>query len=121
MRRSGQLCDIIITNHESTQQGNENCLWEVSSVSRLSTLRTVLLLLNRFELRDEHKAELKEAFDVFDREGTGIIDIRGLRVSLGWLGVFESLIQVILRALGFETEKEELKRLVGGSREMILR
>ncbi|EEQ98346.1 centrin, putative [Perkinsus marinus ATCC 50983] len=62
-------------------------------------MKTVSGRYPRFELRDEHKAELKEAFDVFDREGTGIIDIRGLRV--------------ILRALGFETEKEELKRLVG--------
>ncbi|KAF4673150.1 hypothetical protein FOL46_007748 [Perkinsus olseni] len=53
----------------------------------------------RFELRDDHKAELKEAFDVFDNDGTGTIDVRDLRVAL--------------RALGFEPEKDELKRLVG--------
>ncbi|KAF4708080.1 hypothetical protein FOZ62_007368, partial [Perkinsus olseni] len=53
----------------------------------------------RFELRDDHKAELKEAFDVFDNDGTGTIDVRDLRVAL--------------RALGFEPDKDELKRLVG--------
>ncbi|EER15235.1 calmodulin, putative [Perkinsus marinus ATCC 50983] len=53
----------------------------------------------RFELREEHKTELKEAFDVFDNEGTGTIDIKDLRVAL--------------RALGSEPGKEEMKRLVG--------
>ncbi|KAF4675876.1 hypothetical protein FOL47_007117 [Perkinsus chesapeaki] len=53
----------------------------------------------RFELRSEHKAELKEAFDVFDNDGSGTIDVKDLRV--------------VLRALGFEPDKDELKRLVG--------
>lgn len=41
-----------------------------------------MVLLSRFELREEHKTELKEAFDVFDNEGTGTIDIKDLRVCI---------------------------------------
>jgi Ca2+-binding EF-hand superfamily protein len=52
----------------------------------------------RFELREDQKAEIKEAFDVFDADGTGTIDISELKVAL--------------RALGFEPRKEELKKLV---------
>merc|ERR1711865_583999 len=44
------------------------------------------------------KAEIKEAFDLFDQDGTGTIDAKELKVAL--------------RALGFEPKKEELKKLV---------
>merc|ERR1711988_777523 len=47
---------------------------------------------------DEQKAEIKEAFDLFDTDGTGTIDAKELKVAL--------------RALGFEPKKEELKKLV---------
>merc|ERR1712113_908310 len=52
----------------------------------------------RTELKDEQKAEIKEAFDLFDTDGTGTIDAKELKVAL--------------RALGFEPKKEELKKLV---------
>merc|ERR1719222_1460021 len=52
----------------------------------------------RFELKDDQKAEIKEAFDLFDTDGTGTIDAKELKVAL--------------RALGFEPKKEELKKLV---------
>merc|ERR1740121_8527 len=52
----------------------------------------------RVELKDEQKAEIKEAFDLFDTDGTGTIDAKELKVAL--------------RALGFEPKKEELKKLV---------
>merc|ERR1712039_363286 len=42
--------------------------------------------------------EIKEAFDLFDTDGTGTIDAKQLKVAL--------------RALGFEPKKEELKKLV---------
>merc|ERR1712039_214728 len=42
--------------------------------------------------------EIKEAFDLFDTDGTGTIDAKELKVAL--------------RALGFEPKKEELKKLV---------
>lgn len=52
----------------------------------------------RTELKDEQKAEIKEAFDLFDTDGTGTIEAKELKVAL--------------RALGFEPKKEELKKLV---------
>merc|ERR1719230_147102 len=50
------------------------------------------------DLKEEQKAEIKEAFDLFDTDGTGTIDVKELKVAL--------------RALGFEPKKEELKKLV---------
>jgi len=43
-------------------------------------------------------SEIKEAFDLFDTDGTGTIEEKELKVAL--------------RALGFEPKKEELKKLV---------
>ena len=52
----------------------------------------------RQELTEVQKAEIKEAFDLFDTNGSGIIDMKDLKVAL--------------RALGFEPAKEEIKRLI---------
>lgn len=52
----------------------------------------------KFELTDEQKADIKEAFDLFDTEGTGIIDVKELKVAI--------------RALGFEPKKEEIKKMI---------
>lgn len=51
----------------------------------------------RFDLSDEQKADIKEAFDLFDTDGTGVIDIKELKVAI--------------RALGFEPKKEEIKKM----------
>eukprot|EP00743_Colponemidia_sp_Colp-15_P000950 GILK01001049.1.p1 GENE.GILK01001049.1~~GILK01001049.1.p1 ORF type:complete len:186 (+),score=51.18 GILK01001049.1:49-558(+) len=53
---------------------------------------------SRQELTEEQKAEIKEAFDLFDTDGSGTIDAKELKVAL--------------RALGFEPKKEELKKLI---------
>lgn len=45
----------------------------------------------RQELTDEQKAEIKEAFDLFDATGSGMINLQDLKVAL--------------RALGFEPAK----------------
>ncbi|KAK1747342.1 centrin-1 [Skeletonema marinoi] len=50
------------------------------------------------ELTDDQKAEIREAFDLFDTDGSGTIDIKELKVAM--------------RALGFETSKDELRKLV---------
>lgn len=50
------------------------------------------------ELTDVQKNEVKEAFDLFDTNGSGMIDLQDLKVAL--------------RALGFEPQKEEIKKLV---------
>ena len=50
------------------------------------------------ELTDDQKSEIREAFDLFDTDGSGTIDIKELKKAM--------------RALGFETSKEELRKLV---------
>jgi len=61
-------------------------------------IRTKVRVRQRMELKEEQRKEIKEAFDLFDTDGTGTIDAKELKVAL--------------RALGFEPNKEELKRLV---------
>jgi len=50
------------------------------------------------ELTEEQKHEIREAFDLFDTDGSGTIDIKELKVAM--------------RALGFEPKKEEIKKMV---------
>lgn len=52
----------------------------------------------KFDLSSEQKADIKEAFDLFDTEGTGVIDLKELKVAI--------------RALGFEPKKEEIKKMI---------
>lgn len=52
----------------------------------------------KFELSEEQKTDIKEAFDLFDAEGTGKIDTKELKVAM--------------RALGFEPKKEEIKKMI---------
>jgi len=51
------------------------------------------------ELTEEQKQEIKEAFDLFDTDGSGSIDAKELKVAM--------------RALGFEPKKEEIKKMIG--------
>jgi len=50
------------------------------------------------ELTDEQKQEIKEAFDLFDTDGSGSIDSKELKVAM--------------RALGFEPKKEEIQKMI---------
>ncbi|KAG8448355.1 hypothetical protein GDO86_015443 [Hymenochirus boettgeri] len=50
------------------------------------------------ELTEEQKQEIREAFDLFDTDGTGTIDVKELKVAM--------------RALGFEPKKEEIKKMI---------
>lgn len=52
----------------------------------------------KFELSEEQKNDIKEAFDLFDTEGIGKIDTKELKVAM--------------RALGFEPKKEEIKKMI---------
>ncbi|CAL1534475.1 unnamed protein product [Lymnaea stagnalis] len=52
----------------------------------------------RPELTEEQKQEIREAFDLFDADGSGTIDAKELKVAM--------------RALGFEPKKEEIKKLI---------
>lgn len=52
----------------------------------------------RAELTEEQKQEIKEAFDLFDTDGSEKIDAKELKVAM--------------RALGFEPKKEEIKKMI---------
>lgn len=49
-------------------------------------------------LTQEQKEEIKEAFDLFDTEGSGKIDAKELKI--------------VMRALGFEPKKEEIRNII---------
>ncbi|XP_030244144.1 caltractin [Drosophila navojoa] len=55
-------------------------------------------LLPTFDLSLEQKQDIKKAFDLFDTECTGFIEVKELRVAI--------------RALGFEPNKEEIKNMM---------
>ncbi|XP_069049630.1 centrin-1 [Lepisosteus oculatus] len=50
------------------------------------------------ELTEELRQEIREAFELFDTDGSGHIDVKELKVAM--------------RALGFEPKKEEIKRMI---------
>lgn len=50
------------------------------------------------ELTEEQRQEIKEAFDLFDTDGSGSIDAKELKVAM--------------RALGFEPKKEEIQKMI---------
>merc|ERR1712193_278484 len=50
------------------------------------------------ELTEEQKQEIKEAFDLFDTDGSGSIDSKELKVAM--------------RALGFEPKNEEFQKMM---------
>ncbi|AAZ10817.1 centrin, putative [Trypanosoma equiperdum] len=52
----------------------------------------------RFELTDEQRQEIREAFELFDSDKNGLIDAHEMKVSM--------------RALGFDAKKEEVLRMM---------
>ena len=52
----------------------------------------------RAQLSEDQKTEIKEAFDLFDTDGSGTIDQKELKVAM--------------RALGFEPKKEEIMKMI---------
>jgi len=50
------------------------------------------------KLTEEQRQEIREAFDLFDTDGSGTIDAKELKVAM--------------RALGFEPKKEEIKKMI---------
>lgn len=50
------------------------------------------------ELSEEQLQELREAFDLFDTDGSGSIDVKELKVAM--------------RALGFQVKKEEVRKMI---------
>ena len=52
----------------------------------------------RTELTEEQRQEIKEAFDLFDTDGCGSINLKELKIAV--------------RALKFEPKKEEVKKMI---------
>jgi len=50
------------------------------------------------DLSEEQKQEIREAFDLFDTDGSGAIDAKELKVAM--------------RALGFEPKKDEIRKMI---------
>ncbi|XP_071452572.1 uncharacterized protein [Hetaerina americana] len=53
---------------------------------------------SKFELTEEQKSDIKAAFDLFDTDGSGKLEVK--------------LLKVAMRALGFEPKKEEIKKMI---------
>ncbi|VVC41046.1 EF-Hand 1, calcium-binding site,EF-hand domain pair,EF-hand domain [Cinara cedri] len=53
---------------------------------------------SKFEFSEKQLADIKEAFQLFNRDGSGSIETKELKVAM--------------RALGFEPKKEEIKRML---------
>uniref|UniRef100_A0A8C6WB12 Centrin 4 n=1 Tax=Nannospalax galili TaxID=1026970 RepID=A0A8C6WB12_NANGA len=52
----------------------------------------------KIELNEAQKQEIKGAFDVFDVDGSGTIDVKELKITM--------------RALGFDPKTDEVKQLI---------
>jgi len=52
----------------------------------------------KVDLSEQQKSDIKEAFALFDTQGSGLIDSKDLKVAM--------------RALGFEPRKEEIKKML---------
>ncbi|XP_075018792.1 uncharacterized protein LOC142087903 [Calonectris borealis] len=51
-----------------------------------------------FPLSEQHRRELREAFELFDRDASGLIDVSDLKITV--------------RALGCELGREEMKKII---------
>ncbi|XP_058703601.1 centrin-2 isoform X1 [Poecile atricapillus] len=63
----------------------------------------------KLELPEEQQREIREAFELFDTDGSGSIDVKELKVGAS-LGL--EVTEVAMRALGFEPKKEEIKKMI---------
>merc|ERR1712086_1035976 len=73
-----------------------NIKFKFSIYSKLSNMASNYK--KTWELTEEQKQEIKEAFDLFDTDGSGSIDSKELTVAM--------------RALGFEPKKEEIQKMI---------
>jgi len=62
----------------------------------------------KFRFSKEQQRDLKNAFDIFDKDGTG--NFTFYRFTIGNIDIKD--LKVILRALGFEPKEDEIKKLL---------
>lgn len=68
------------------------------AITRKSAASSNAAKNNSPELTEEQRQEIREAFDLFDTDGSGTIDAKELKVAM--------------RALGFEPKKEEIRKMI---------
>ncbi|CAM9956570.1 unnamed protein product [Ascophyllum nodosum] len=85
------------TNYFSCSADHEQD-WHRCMVITATTSKRGGAKSKKFELTEEQKQEIREAFDLFDTDGSGTIDAKELKVAM--------------RALGFEPKKEEIKKMI---------
>lgn len=73
-------------------------IYKASTSKRQTAIGTRKKGVPKLELTAEQKNDIKEAFDLFDPDGTGRIATKELKVAI--------------RALGIEPKKEEIKKLI---------
>lgn len=83
-------------NHDQAEGGSQNA-GSTSPPQPLASLPPPPMSGLR-ELTSDQQQEVREAFDLFDTDGVGTIDIKELKVAM--------------RALGFEPRKDEIRQLV---------
>ena len=74
---------------------------ERNSLSASFLIETLLQYQLRPDLTEDQKQELKEAFELFDNDKTGSIDMHELKI--------------LMRALGFDVKKPDVIKIVHGS------
>ena len=80
----------LIGHLNKLKKMKENKKLKISSNSPVKKIRS--------EITEEEKQEIKEAFDLFDSESKGAIDVKKLKVAM--------------KALGFEAKKEEIRKIL---------
>ncbi|XP_006153194.2 centrin-4-like isoform X1 [Tupaia chinensis] len=86
---SGPQAYLVLDCHLFPPAEASNCHTSADQWKRRTT---------KIELNETQKQEIKEAFDLFDIDGSGTIDVKELKIAM-W-------------ALGFEPKKEEIKRMI---------
>ena len=66
--------------------------------SRVAQLLHAQAARGKLMLSEQQRSEIRQAFDLFDSEGQGVIDATALKV--------------VLRALGFEPRTEEVRAMI---------
>ncbi len=71
----------------------------------------------KVDLSEDQKQELREAFELFDSDKTGSIDLHELKVYIDVLNFLDcrlnnTLCKVLMRALGFDVKKPDIVKMV---------
>lgn len=86
----------VVKNANSSQMQSSSISAEKAAAASQSTgARGANAVL---ELSAEQKQDIREAFNLFDTQGTGIIDVKEIRVAF--------------RALGFDPKKEDINKML---------